>query len=824
MNWFTMIKQQWRQRWRLPEVRLMLLALALSVTAVTAVGFVTDRIIFAMMGQATELQGGDLVLTSARPPDPGYLQKAQSMGLATATVTQFPSMVVASEKLQLAQVKVVSSNYPLKGALKIRSQSTNVSSAVGSGPAVGNAWVDPRLSASLDLLPGNVVELGKNVLNIDAIVTQMPDQGVNAFQFAPVIVINEHDLEATGLLTAASRARFLFLFAGEPETIERYTSWLKAQLKVTERIRTLEDGMPAVQQALERAQGFLGLAALLSVILAGAAIALTSHSLGKREAKSIAILKTLGATQKELLWRLGQSQMLLVAAASLIGIFAGFLIQFLLGFFIRQWIQTELPLPGITPALVGIGTAFIMTLGFSTPFLFRQISTAPMNVLQDRPVKHTVAGRVTILSALGGVYLLMWLQSHDLKLSLIILVATVIAIGLFTLTAIILLRLLKYIARRYRNTRHLLPADNARFILLLVIFGTGFFSLLHLTSLRTDLIQRWSDSLPTNAPNHFLVNIQPEERETFSGFAVNKQISADLYPMTRGRLVAINANSVGPDDYTDDRAKRLLEREFNLSSTARLSNSNKIVAGQWFSADTRSGLSVEEDIAKTLGFGLGDRLQFDIAGQRITEQVTSIRKVRWDSMEPNFFVITAPGLLEDLPKTFITSIYIPTDRHGLIPQLIDEFPGVTVIDISAIMQQVRGMIDKASLAVQSVFSMTLIAGLLVLYAALQSQRRSRQKEIAILKSLGARKRQIRTMLIFEFSILGGLSGLVAAIFSIALSNYLAWFLFEMEPAFNPGLIAFGSVAGAVLVGAAGYLNVRPLLRVPPILLLNQSAR
>lgn len=824
MNWITMIKQQWRQRWRLPEVRLMLVALTLSVTAVTAVGFVTDRIISAMMGQATELQGGDLVLTSTRPPDSIYLQKAESMGLATATVTQFPSMVVAGEKLQLAQVKVVSSNYPLKGALKIRGQSSNAISSVSSGPEPGSAWADPRLSASLALLPGDTVELGNSVLNIDAIVTQMPDQGINAFQFAPVIVINERDLEATGLLTAASRARFLLLFAGEPETVERYSSWLKDQLKVTERIRTLDEGMPAVQQALERAQRFLGLAALLSVILAGAAIALTSHSLGKREAKSIAILKTLGATQKELIWRLGQSQLLLVAAASVIGIFAGFLIQLLLGFFIRQWIQAELPLPGITPALVGVGTAFIMTLGFSTPFLFRQISTAPMNVLQDRPVKHTVAGRLTIISALGGIYLLMWLQSHDIKLSLIILIATAIGIGLFTLTALMLLKLLRLIARRHRNTRRLLPSDNARFILLLVIFGTGFFSLLHLTSLRTDLIQRWSDSLPINAPNHFLINIQPEEREALTGFTVNQGISTDLYPMTRGRLVAINDVSVNPGDYVDDRAQRLLEREFNLSSTGKLSNSNKVIAGKWFLPGTRSGLSVEEGIAETLGFNLGDHLQFDIAGQRITEQVTSVRKVRWDSMEPNFFVIMAPGLLEDLPKTFITSIHIPTDRHDLIPQLIDEFPGVTVIDISAIMQQVRGMIDKASLAVQSVFSMTLIAGLLVLYAALQSQRRSRQKEIAILKSLGASKRQIRTMLVFEFSILGSLSGMVAAIFSIALSNYLAWFLFELEPAFNLGIVALGSLAGAVLVGTAGYLNVRPLLRVPPILLLNQSTR
>jgi putative ABC transport system permease protein len=527
------ILQQWLQRWRLPEVRLMMLALALSVTAVTSVGFITDRIIQAMTGHATELQGGDLVLSSARPPDQDYLRQAESMGLATATVIQFPSMVVHGDELQLAQVKVVSENYPLKGSLKTRQAPKSPSIRTDSGPEPGKAWADPRLFASLSLSGGDKVQLGKASLQISTIVSQMPDQGVNSFQFAPVIVINANDLDETGLLTPASRARYLFLFAGQDADIQRFTSWLKGRLQVTERIRSLDDGMPAVQQALERAQRFLGLAALLSVILAGAAIALTSHSLGKREARSIAILKTLGATQKELLQRLGMSQALLIVVASVIGIASGFIVQALLGLFIRQWIDTDLPLPGATPVLVGFGTALIMTMGFSTPFLIRQINTAPMNVLQDRPVQHTASSRLTIISALAGIFLLMWLQSHDLKLSLIIFTATILAIALFTGAAFMLLKALRYLARRHRHTRILLPRDSARFILLLVIFGTGFFSLLHLTSLRTDLIQRWSESLPVDAPNHFLINIQSEERPQFSEYLLKQNIQGGLFPMTR---------------------------------------------------------------------------------------------------------------------------------------------------------------------------------------------------------------------------------------------------------------------------------------------------
>ncbi len=824
MNQLRIIMQQWLQRWRLPEVRLMMLALALSVTAVTSVGFTTDRIILAMTGHATELQGGDLVLSSARPPDQDYLRQAESMGLSTATVIQFPSMVIHGDELQLAQVKVVSDNYPLKGSLQIRKGPKSPAIQTDSVPEPGMAWADPRLFASLSLSSGDEVQLGQSSLQISAVVTQMPDQGVNSFQFAPVIVINAEDLEETGLLTPASRARHLFLFAGQDADIQQFSSWLKERLKVTERIRSLDDGMPAVQQALERAQRFLGLAALLSVILAGAAIALTSHSLGKREARSIAILKTLGATQKELLLRLGMSQALLIVVASVIGIVIGFIVQALLALFIRQWIDTDLPLPGAEPALVGFGTALIMTMGFSTPFLIRQINTAPMNVLQDRPVQHTVSSRLTVISAMAGIFLLMWLQSHDLKLSLIIFTATLLAIGLFTGSAFILLKALRYVASHLRHTRILLPRDSARFILLLVIFGTGFFSLLHLTSLRTDLIQRWSESLPVDAPNHFLINIQSEEREQFSEYLLKQNIEAGLFPMTRGRLTAINYKPVMPSDYIDDRAQRLLEREFNLSSAGRLAQSNTIIAGQWFRPEDRSGLSVEEGIAETLGFSLGDELTFDIAGQTIKEKVTSIRKVRWDSMEPNFFVITAPGMLDRLPRTYITSIHIPLERTDIIPALVDVFPGVTVIDISVIMNQIRGMIDKASLAVQSVFSMTLIAGILVLYAALQSQRRSRQKEIAVLKSLGARKPLLRKMLFFEFSLLGGLAGLMAGIFSAILSNYLAWFLFELDPVINTGILALGFVSGALLVGIAGYLNVRPLLRVPPVMLLNESTR
>jgi len=371
----------------------------------------------------------------------------------------------------------------------------------------------------------------------------------------------------------------------------------------------------------------------------------------------------------------------------------------------------------------------------------------------------------------------------------------------------------------FYSIRWRIPKANQRMALMVVVFGVGLFSLLLLTTLRGDLINRWQSSLPEDAPNHFLINIQPEEVEPLSDFLAKEGISAPIYPMIRGRLVEVNATPISPDDevYLENiRAQRLLSREFNLSAGATMPEGNIIQAGSWFDSNEENGFSMEQGIAENLGVGMGDTLTFDIAGQRITETITSLRTVQWDSMKPNFFVIAAPNAFDKYPKTFITSIYVAESNTKTLTDLIKQYPSVTDIDIGAILVQVRELINKAAFAVQAIFLFTLVAGVVVLFSALQSQKALRRKEIAIYKSLGASRSLLRKNLLIEFAIIGGIAGFIAAVLALTASNVAAYALFELEPQVNLLLIAVGTMLGALLVSVAGYINVRSLLQIEPV--------
>ena len=416
--------------------------------------------------------------------------------------------------------------------------------------------------------------------------------------------------------------------------------------------------------------------------------------------------------------------------------------------------------------------------------------------------------------------MLMWLQTSDIKLSAYLLIAVSSALLIFWLIALLLLKLVRKMAERWR-----LPKANQRMALLVVVFGVGLFSLLLLTTLRGDLIKRWQASLPTDAPNHFLINIQPNEVDSLSQLIAkelsNSKTKTPIYPMIRGRLIEVNKKVISPDDEAfaeNQRAQRLLIREFNLSASASMPEGNIIQAGKWFEASEESGFSMEQGIADALGVTMGDSLTFDIAGQRITEKITSLRTVQWDSMKPNFFVLAAPNAFDNFPKTYITSLHLPEGDTSLLNKLVKQFPSVTDIDISAILIQVRELINKAAFAVQGIFLFTLVAGVVVLFSALQSQKALRRKEIAIYKSLGASRSLLRRNLLLEFAMIGGLAGLLAGVLALIAANAAAYFLFELSPEINLMIVFIGTFFGALLVGIAGYVNVRGLLNVEPVAL------
>ena len=615
--------------------------------------------------------------------------------------------------------------------------------------------------------------------------------------------------------TPASRASFSQLFAGNERVVASMREALQAKLKPTERIRSLDEDLATVRQALQRSGRFMGLAALLSVVLAGAAVALTTSSLLRREQTAVAVLKALGMSRRQVLLDQGFSLLLTALFAAAVGGAVGFVLQFGLAAWLGNVVGNELPAPDFLPALVGLLTAVVLLVGFALPPLLRLLDTSPMQILQGGVVVSKPW--LVLLCLVAAVFGLLWLQAQDVALAAMLLLALAVGIGLFWAAAQGLLRLTRYL--RQGAGWAWLPAlgHSHRATLLLVVFASGLFALLLLTTVRTDLLNRWQAALPADAPDHFLINIQPQEVEPLQQFLQTQGVQASLYPMIRGRLVEINGKPIKVEDYANPQARRLLEREFNLSSFAAFPTSNVLLQGKWFAGEN-AGLSIEQKIGEDLHFGLGDVLTFDVAGQRISQPVTSVREVKWDSMQPNFFVVAAPGSLMGLPQTFITSIHLGENKT-LVTQLVKQFPSVTAIDMGAIVVQVRALITQASLAVQGIFAFTLLAGVVVLIAALQSQKAERHREIAILKSLGAGRSVLRQRIWGEFLLIGGLAGILAGLLAMAVGNALGYFLFDLPLGFNLSPVLWGASAGAVLVGGAGYANLRRLLDVLPLTLL-----
>ena len=812
----------WRQAWRIAEMRLLFLALVISVTAVTSVNFFTDRTERSMTMQATKLLGADLIVRSSRPLNKEYLAQAETLGLKQAEMISFRSMVSIGDELKLSQVKAVSPSFPLRGIIE-----TNTTlKRIGNKDTLdnlkpGQIWGDPALFAALNVKPGSEVRIGRSLFTLSKALIKTPDQGSNVFQFAPPVLMPIADLPETGLLTPGSRARFSYLFAGDEGQVVAMRDWLKEQLKTGERLETLNDGAPAVNTALQRAQRFLNTAALLSVILAGAAIALTSYSFSRHETHTVAVLKTMGASRRRILYRYLSQLFITSTAAALLGIFVGFLIQSTVAYFLRDLLKQDLPSTSILPAITGLLTAWIMILSFSAPQLLQLVNTAPVQIFQKQSLGRSNLWKFLLGTILVGIFALMWMQTRDVKLSLFIFLGVLVAVIVFWIVATLLLKLLKRFAVNGKYTLRSISNAGQRLQLLIVVFGIGLFSLLLLTALQTDLLERWQNSIPEKAPNHFLINIQPNEVTSLESYLSSNDINPDLYPLIRGRLVEIKGKAVTPDDYESPRSKRLLQREFNLSSVKDLPEANILLEGEWFKDNETAGFSVEESVMERFELKLGDSLTFDIAGQKATQVISSTRRVNWDNLTPNFFVLAAPDSMSKLPQTLITSLYVPPEDTKLIPQLVKQHPSVSAIDITAIMMQIKDLISKAALAIQAIFGFTLVAGIIVLFAALQSQRAERRRELAILKTIGASRKQLKKTILLEFALVGGIAGFLAGTFAMLGSNIAAYSLFDLQPTFNFTLILLGVVSGALLVGIAGYINLRPLLQVAPAMLFQE---
>ncbi len=809
------------------ELGVLIAAITLAVAATTAVGFFTDRVGKAVVIRSAEVLAADLVLRSNRTIGPDYLEYAQELDLDTASLTSFASVVLAADAVALADIEAAGPGYPLRGALKTSLIPYGETRIEESLPASGEAWADPRLLARLGAGPGATVTVGSTTLLVTRVLDYRPDQDWSFVDLAPTLLINLADVEATGLVQPGSRVAYRQLFAGDPADVSKLRLFMEPRLAVSERLRDLGDAGPQIRNALQRAERFLALAALAGALLAAVAVAMAGRRYAIRQTDAVALMKCIGVS-KNFVLGVGLVQLVSIGlVAGCAGVVVGYVAQYGLAMLLSGLAGGPLPAAGFNPAVTGMGLSLLILAGFALPTWLQLRHVPPLRVLR-RDVGPPPSSAVLVYGlAVVTVLLVLYNQARDA--SLVAWMAGGIIVGAAVLAAGG--GILVWIGTRVRGNvgvawRYAISGIARRgreSVLQVGAFGVGIMVLLLLTLIRGDLMAEWQASLPQDAPNRFLINIQPEEADHVQAFLSARVDTVGLVPMIRARLVAIDGEPISDMQFQSERARRLADREANLSWTADLSDDNEVVAGQWWGSSPVAGeVSVEVDFARDLGLELDDLLSFDIAGERLDARVTSLRTVNWESFMPNFFMVFSPGTLEDYPRTHIGSIFIRDEQKGLVLDLVRQFPSVTVIDIDAILGQVRGVMDQAAQAVEYVFLFALAAGIIVLLAVVDAGREDRLFECAVLRTLGARRQQVLAAAAIEFTMLGFLSGLLAAVSASVIGSLIASRVFDLELSIDPWLWLAGVVTGVVVVGATGFLATRRVVDHPPTEALRNS--
>ena len=816
--------------WRSGEVRLLAAALAVAVAALSSVAFFVDRAQRALERDAAMFIGGDLALDSDRPIDASIADQAAAFGLQLARTVTFPSMAingVRPDRSVLSAVKAVSATYPLRGALKLRAAAGDAAAA--GGPPAGSAWVDPQLLDALDGAPGQAIRLGESTFRVAGVIASEPDRGAQFLSFAPRVMIRLDDLAATELVQPGSRVMYHLLIAGDPAPVGDFARWLRPRLQRGQRLQSLQDGRPDLHAALERARQFLTLVALLASMLAAVAVATAARRFSQRRIDSCAVLRCLGLRPRDLMGLFALQFAWIGTIGSLAGVLAGSVLHVAIIRALGGLLPVQLPAASIWPALQAFACGLVLLGGFALAPVMRLRNVPPLRVLRRDlaawPAEPAVFVYATALASFIG--LLIWL-SRDLRLAAVTGGGFAGAVVLFAAAAWAWLRLLRLIRRAPASLpagASLALAALARrpsaTIIQVVALALGLTALLVMAIVRTDLLRQWHAQIPPDAPNHFIINIQPDQVQAVAERL--KQVGvpdAHLFPMVRGRLVAINRSPVDATRYAAERARGLIEREFNLSYAADPPDYNRIVQGRWFDPGAPE-LSIERGIAQTLGVRLGDQLSFDVGGQIVQATATSVRELSWDSMKVNFFIIMSPALLQGLPQTFITSIRVPAERADPTPQLVREFRNLTVIDTGVVLAQIRSVLDQVSRAVEFVFLFALAAGILVLYAALSSMQDERGREAALVRAFGAARRQLRRAQLAELSALGAVAGLLAGLGASVIGWLLAHQVLHFEYHFGPWPFAAGVVLGVACAVAGGSLALRRVVATPPWVILRE---
>lgn len=812
--------------WRSGELTILMAALLIAVASSTAVSLLGDRLTRTMSLQAAEFLAADLVIAGHQDPPPIWRQQASAQELRVSGTAEFSSVLIENDELLLVGVKAVEEGYPLRGVLRTTLGEVTAATETRDIPNRGEAWVEQRVLTALGLSLGSEITVGEKPLRITRILTHEPDRRGDLYSLSPRVLMNRADVAETRVIQPGSHVHYYELFAGDEPALRAFKQWIKPQLHPGQRILDVHDDRPELGNALTRAERYLGLTSIAVVLISGVAIAMTARRYTERHYDMTAMLKCLGARERDVLGIYAALFLIVGLISSILGCALGYLAQYGVVQLLRSLLPQTLAGPGWLAMIFGAATGLLILLGFALPPILRLKRLAPLRVLRRdlEPLPSSawlVYGLATLtLSAL------LWRYTRDWMMTVSVLAIAGAAIALFSAIGLSMLSLgrllVPYVSLSWRFGLQHLTRRPRLGVSQILAFAVTLVAMQVSVSVRTELLQEWKRQLPEDTPNHFALNLFDTDlarfRETLSQEGI---ASSDYYPIVRGRLTAVNGKDVFEIVHKDSRAEASINRELSLTWASKQPPGNRVVRGKWVDGSAPLSVSVEAELAKSLGIEPGDKLTFNVAGEELVANVVGTRSVRWDTMTPNFFMIFSPGSLDRYPHTWLTSFYVPPERKSALGHLAKAFPSMTILEVDALLKQFQNILRQVTGAIEYVLLLALAAGFTVLFAAVRATLDERIYEDVLLRTMGASRRLLRNAQWVEFAALGFLAGILAS----AISEVIAWILFsrvfDLAYRFHWETWLATPVLGALVVGLAGYLNTRSVVKNSPMRVLRE---
>ncbi len=819
------LRMLWRDS-RSGELTLLLLALIIAVASSTTVSLFADRLHRTMTNQTAEFLAADLVVSGSTAVPADWKSTADSLGLKQAQTSEFASVLIENDELLLASVKSVSAMYPLRGFLKITASDYSAETIVHKGPEAGTAWVEKRVLSALKLKLGDTMTVGDKKLAITQIITYETDQQGDFYSFSPRVMINAEDLAATGIIQPGSHVHYFFQLSGESGALSEFKRWIKPQLNPSQRIMDIHEDRPELGSALSRAERYLGLSTIIVILIAGIAIAMATRRYSERHFDTTALLRCLGCRQREILWLYGSQFIVLGLIGSAIGCFIGWFAQQGLFRLLKDLLPQQVAGPGLLAIFFGFLTGMAILFGFALPPVLRLKKVSALRVLRRELEPMPSSGWLVSGLAIGTICLLIWRYTNDARMTVTLLgvgAAALLALAMIIHALLAVIRkLLPRMNLSWRFGLQGLLRNSRTTVSQILAFGMTLVAMILSFTVSTNLIDNWQKQLPENAPNHFALNIFPDQISSFQQELHDLLINgSQFFPVVRGRLIEINKTPVQQIVSKDSQGESATHRELSLTWTQELPVENKITEGKWWTSDQAGLVSVEAKLAKSLKIGLGDRLTFTVGSQQFDAVVASIRTLQWDTMKPNFYMILSPGTLDAYPSTFITSFYLPEAKKNILNALVKKFPGTTILEVDAILQQFKTILAQLTKAIMYLSYFALMAAFTVLFSSVYSTLDNRIQEGALMRALGANRLFLRKTQMIEFCLLGLISGIIAVIISEALIFALYTQVMNMDYRPNVILWAVIPLSGGLLVGLVGCWGVKSVVDKSPVHVLRE---